>query len=232
MSPDRDGWICPDCCGTGTLTSSATIELTPDDLWDEICLNLVACSACEFRGAILGLKSPGHGDLGEDTGDMTSYRLGPASWEAICAVIYSCPSPNRRMCKCQAHQELSVGGVRAATTGSFQVLQDPADSRLPRSHETTLSFCTRCGKAVSPYPPSTTSLSDAREYGVSPEGICTDSHYWCSFCAEHWLATNMMDTGKVCPACKTFMPLVTRYCGGCGDEFEERPGSGSHGSTV
>jgi hypothetical protein len=64
------------------------------------------------------------------------------------------------------------------------------------------------------------SLKDAYEYGTTPRGLETQPHYWCSFCAEDWLAINMIDTGAGCRTCKAFMPLAAKYCGACGSVIE------------
>jgi hypothetical protein len=79
-----------------------------------------------------------------------------------------------------------------------------------------LGFCTRCGKGVEPYRPSTVSLNDALEFGTVPSSLDAEPHYWCWFCGEHWLATNLCDTGFGCRACNAFMPHRARYCGACG----------------
>jgi hypothetical protein len=105
--------MCPDCSDARTVSRSAAIELRPDNFWDEIFLNLVACSACGFRGAIVALESRGHGGLGDDTDDTTGYRLDPSSFESIRASIERCPGPGRRQCECGTHRDL----VLASTWG-------------------------------------------------------------------------------------------------------------------
>ena len=86
---------------------------------------------------------------------------------------------------------------------------------------TRLGFCTRCGKEVPPYSPSTVSLHDAFEYGTPPEALDAEPHYWCSSCGEHWLATNLCDTGTACSRCRAFMPLAAAHCGACGNRLRE-----------
>lgn len=90
----------------------------------------------------------------------------------------------------------------------------------PTSDATESSFlthCTRCGRKVSPYRPSELSLNLTHKYGEEPPEVLlmAEPHYWCGHCAEHWLATNLLDTGTICP-CGAFTPLSNRYCGACG----------------
>ncbi len=96
------------------------------------------------------------------------------------------------------------------------------DPHPPSMDATRLGFCTRCGRAVPTYSPSTASLHDAAEYGSDPGKLDAEPHYWCSFCGEHWLAASALDTGGACPACSAFMPLAARHCGACGEPLRAR----------
>jgi len=80
------------------------------------------------------------------------------------------------------------------------------------------SYCTRCGAEVGPYDPSALSLRAAFEWGQSPpeDALMGQPHYWCGRCGEHWLATNLMDTGTTCEGCGGLVPLRDRYCALCG----------------
>ena len=88
-----------------------------------------------------------------------------------------------------------------------------------------LTYCTRCGARVSPYKPSGLSLRPSYEYGeVPPEDLLSrEPHYWCGSCLEHWLATNLQDTGVMCP-CGMLVPGHHRYCGACGRSSRSLPG--------
>ena len=110
---------CPDCGGRGTVISSGGIELPADDFWDEISLTLISCTACDFRGAVVGAESRGHGTLDDDTLTTEGHRLGRSSWESIHALIKRCPCPANPRCECRAHQELDAKVVWG-TWGRFQ----------------------------------------------------------------------------------------------------------------
>jgi hypothetical protein len=63
-----------------------------------------------------------------------------------------------------------------------------------------LSFCTRCGHAVEPYPSSHNS----------------NSNYWCSNCNRTHEALDFETTGYLCSKCNNIVPLYAQCCGYCG----------------
>jgi hypothetical protein len=161
-----------------------------------------------------------------DTASGGDYEDALIMWKTAAAVTACCADDIRSsIADCLSCAADSIGfrwieaEKKAAVDAERRVQADIIRSNVappPPPDPASLAFCTRCGAAVSPYEPSRISLRDSLDYGTTPARLDAEPHYWCGACGEHWLATNLMDTGASCPACSTLMPFTARHCGVCG----------------
>lgn len=110
---------CPECSSEASLAVVRRIELPPDSRSDEITLELLACGACEFRGAAVYQESR-RGALDSESWEYHGYQMEPAALARLERSIASCPASGDRRCDCQAHQDLG----RQDPSGRWQ---PPAD---------------------------------------------------------------------------------------------------------
>jgi Zn ribbon nucleic-acid-binding protein len=96
---------CP-ACGAASLEITDAIELPGDSTWDEIALQLVACTRCGFQGAAVYQESR-RGSLASEAVDHTGYRLPGETLEWLRELIAACPDPRNAACRCEAHVRLS-----------------------------------------------------------------------------------------------------------------------------
>jgi len=98
-------FVCPDCLWPGSLKITHRLELPPDSAWDELTIQLVACTQCQFRGAALYRESR-RGALDSEHWDHTGYRLGQVELQTLQQAIAACPTPARPRCNCATHRWL------------------------------------------------------------------------------------------------------------------------------
>ncbi len=111
---------CPQCKTSDSLEISASIDLPPDRKSTEISLQVVECSACNFRGLAVYEECRSGGPMGEE-GQHIGYWVSPDAVEKIKQAIASCPSPHRDHCTCQAHSELSNRDVHTIWRGLLEI---------------------------------------------------------------------------------------------------------------
>lgn len=96
-------FVCPSCLLT-TLDIVHKIELPPDSRSDEIALQVVECTNCDFAGAAVYEESRrGASELWDHTG----YRCDKSSLQKLRHLIRTCPRPKDRKCRCAAHNTLA-----------------------------------------------------------------------------------------------------------------------------
>jgi len=98
-------FVCPDCLRPGSLTITHRLELPPDSAWDELTIQVVACTPCSFRGVALYRESR-RGALDSEHWDHTGYRLSEIEVQSLQQAIAECPSPTQPRCGCQTHRWL------------------------------------------------------------------------------------------------------------------------------
>jgi len=98
--------VCPLCKGVGSFDITSSIELPPDPWWDELTLQLVECSACQFRGVAVYRESR-RGALDRESVDHSCFRVEDAERARVSAMIRECASPADRRCPCRSHTFLA-----------------------------------------------------------------------------------------------------------------------------
>jgi hypothetical protein len=88
-----------------SLQILSKIELPPDIRSDEIALQIIGCSRCEFEGIAVYEESR-RGSLEHDSFTHNGYRVNSQSLRILKEKIELCPEPARADCQCETHQEL------------------------------------------------------------------------------------------------------------------------------
>jgi hypothetical protein len=112
-------FVCPECSGHGSLKIVLSIELPPDSRSDEITLQIVKCSNCQFAGIAVYEESR-RGPLDHESFHHTGYRVGRSQLRDLRRAIRSCPAPKNPSCRCSAHQMLG----RTDAGGRWNALWD------------------------------------------------------------------------------------------------------------
>lgn len=97
---------CPKCGVPDSLQITARLELPPDDLWDELTLQVVACSTCRFRGLALYTESR-RGALDSECWQHTGYCENADEVGRVERLIQRCPDTANHRCSCSSHMEIS-----------------------------------------------------------------------------------------------------------------------------
>ena len=104
-------FVCPECSTPKALKITSTLELPPDSRSDEITVQVVECSRCNFAGIAVYEESR-RGALDSESFEHTSYRIAAGDLHALRRAIAACPTPNKLACNCHTHQIL--GGKDAS----------------------------------------------------------------------------------------------------------------------
>jgi len=111
--------MCPECLTPGSLNITLSLELPPDSRSDEITLQVVECSHCEFRGVAIYEESR-RGALDSESWQHDGYRVALGDLQALIHTMRQCPEPSKPGCPCPAHQHLGRHGA----TGRWAGLSD------------------------------------------------------------------------------------------------------------
>jgi len=112
-------FVCPECSRPKSLRIALKIELPPDSRSDEITLQVVECSQCDFAGIAVYEESR-RGALGSESSHHIGYRVSKHDLNALRKTIKACPEPTNWRCGCSAHRVL---GKRDAS-GRWNALDD------------------------------------------------------------------------------------------------------------
>ncbi|MBU1749605.1 MAG: hypothetical protein KKA73_18120 [Chloroflexi bacterium] len=112
-------FTCPACSTWGALRITTRLELAPDSRSDEIALQVVKCSRCDFAGIAVYEESR-RGPLGDESFDHTGYRVSREDLQALRKAMRQCPRPKDARCTCATHRTL--GHKNAA--GRWDALDD------------------------------------------------------------------------------------------------------------
>lgn len=93
---------CPDCSKAESLKITSTLQLPPDSRSDEIILQVLKCSSCDFAGIALYEESR-RGAMDDDSYDHTGYRMDPAELDLLEGLIRKCRRPKKPRCGCEIH---------------------------------------------------------------------------------------------------------------------------------
>ena len=99
------GFICPRCLSRNLQTTSS-IELPSDSRSDEISVQILKCSECDFAG--LGVyEESRRGRLDSEKIYHRGYYVNNSLLEKVRKLIRLCPNQKKSSCKCKVH--LSLG---------------------------------------------------------------------------------------------------------------------------
>ncbi len=100
-------FVCPHCQLSGSLEIAHSIALPPDSMSDDIILQIVACSRCQFRNVAVYEESR-RGALDSEAWDHRGYLAQAGDVESLESKIKHCPAPSDDDCPCAIHVELAV----------------------------------------------------------------------------------------------------------------------------
>jgi len=98
---------CPACQGARSLRITSSLELPPDSRSDEITLQLIKCSRCDFVGVAVYEESR-RGALDDDSFHHFGYPVSQAHWDRLRELMERCPDPRNPRCSCPAHRRLAT----------------------------------------------------------------------------------------------------------------------------
>jgi hypothetical protein len=96
---------CPSCSSPRSLGITSKIELPPDARWDEIALQVVRCSRCDFWGLAVYEESR-RGALDSEIVHHTGYYVKDEDLRSIQRLIQKCPRSMDPRCGCSIHRKL------------------------------------------------------------------------------------------------------------------------------
>ena len=94
---------CPQCLAPSSLEIIWSLSLPPDIRSDEICLQVVRCTACDFRGLAV-YEETRRGPLDAEHWDHLGYRASPGLALSIETALRGCHDPVNPDCSCAAHR--------------------------------------------------------------------------------------------------------------------------------
>ncbi len=109
---------CPACTSSSSLKIEQSIELPPDSRSDEIRVQVLRCTSCDFTGVGVYEESR-RGSFDSDTFDHYGFFINPSEWQVLSELIKTCPTPRDKRCSCAAHQAL---GIRDFSSGRWSGL--------------------------------------------------------------------------------------------------------------
>ena len=111
-------FLCPEC-STKSLRITSKLELRSDSRSDEIALQIIECSRCDFAGIAVYEESR-RGALDSESVDHSGYRVSSDDLEMLRKTIKRCPKPTNPRCGCAAHRKLG----RKDGSGRWDGLRD------------------------------------------------------------------------------------------------------------
>ena len=113
-------FTCPACSVSRSLTIDATLELPPDSRSDEIAVQLIHCSRCDFTGIAVYEESR-RGSLDSESVDHYGYSVSAAELDDIRELIRFCPAPRKPRCNCAAHRQLGARNASGRWSGLREI---------------------------------------------------------------------------------------------------------------
>jgi hypothetical protein len=98
-------FFCPQCGRRGSLAISQRIELPPDSRSDEITVQVILCSDCQFSGLAVYEESR-RGSFESDSWLHTGYFVAEKDLQTVRLAIQDCPDPDNARCNCSVHRSL------------------------------------------------------------------------------------------------------------------------------
>jgi hypothetical protein len=110
---------CPQCFSPGSLQIIQSIELPNDRQWDEISLQAIRCSVCDFCG--LAVYSELVSGAETDSWQHVGYWVSHDAFQSVMTAIQTCPNPQDRLCKYTAHTNLGRRDVHGLWRGLLEL---------------------------------------------------------------------------------------------------------------
>ena len=96
------GLICPQC-HDANMKISSKIELPPDNRSDEIAVQILTCSKCNFQGIAVYEESR-RGSFDNDSFSHQGYFVASDLLNDVKDVINQCKNPRNSSCQCKGHR--------------------------------------------------------------------------------------------------------------------------------
>ena len=109
-------FICPGWNGP-TLSITHSIKFDGDARSDDISLQAIACSACDFRGRATYEESR-RGPMDSESWHHDGSPIAPEDYKELVALLEACPDQPNDRCQCKSHQKLGKKDERGRWTGS------------------------------------------------------------------------------------------------------------------
>jgi len=107
---------CPECIQAHTLRIQSSIELPADNRSDEITLQTLLCTNCNFKGIAIYEESR-RGALDAESYSDFGYQTDPKSYTQLKNFIKNCPQPSNKNCACETHKKLGSQNTSGRWTG-------------------------------------------------------------------------------------------------------------------
>lgn len=108
---------CPKCeAPDRTLDIKERIELPPDSLYDEITIQVIKCTECDFSGVAVYEESR-RGSLDDEVSNHYGYKVNNRNLKKLRRMIDQCPEPSNWDCNCGIHKDLGATNFRGRWSG-------------------------------------------------------------------------------------------------------------------
>jgi hypothetical protein len=122
------GLDCPACHSRQTLQIQLVLELPADSRSDEITLQIVGCSACDFAGLAIYEESR-RGALGSEAVEHGVYELAGPELAGLRQLMKACPARRDPHCPCSTHRLLSASDLAGRWAGPASFVSNEALGR-------------------------------------------------------------------------------------------------------
>ncbi|MDX1687887.1 MAG: hypothetical protein R3248_07880 [Candidatus Promineifilaceae bacterium] len=107
--------LCP-ACENRTLEIESFLEMPPDNHSDEITVQIIGCSRCDFTGVAVYEESR-RGALGREAVDHAGYYADEEDVQRLREALAACPAPADPRCDCAVHRKFGRQDVAGRWRG-------------------------------------------------------------------------------------------------------------------
>ena len=94
--------VCP-ACSTPALAITASLELGADSSSDEVSVQALRCTHCDFTAAA-SYEESRRGSLDSERWSHCGARITADDYAKLVSSLMACPDPRRATCACNAHR--------------------------------------------------------------------------------------------------------------------------------
>jgi len=109
-------FLCPQCRVPGALEITSTMQLPQDNRFEDIMLQIIACTRCSFHGIAIYEELRG-GRLDAEAFHHTGYRMAEEDYLAFVEAFHNCPQPYNPQCSCETHRKYTRHDIYGAWQG-------------------------------------------------------------------------------------------------------------------